>query len=120
MAASVTETGTTQQRTVINAAILPILTWGVMTMTKANACFNVGGISGKHDVKDIKRGLDTLPGVLSVIVSNESRVSVDFDTTGTQRDKSPAASPLREGWVRRAFSWKCFLNSFQKCDIIET
>ena len=35
-------------------------------------------------------------------------------------DKSPAASPLREGWVRRAFSWKCFLNSFQKCDIIET
>ena len=79
-----TETGTTQQRTVINAAILPILTWGVMTMTKANACFNVGGISGKHDVKDIKRGLDTLPGVLSVTVSNESLVSVDFDTTGVQ------------------------------------
>ena len=61
--------------------------WGVMIMTKANACFNVGGISGKHDVKDIKRGLDTLPGVLSVTVSNESRVSVDFDTTGVQADR---------------------------------
>ena len=44
----------------------------------------MGGISGKHDVKEIKRELDTLPGVLSVTVSNESRVSVDFDTTGVQ------------------------------------
>ena len=57
---------------------------GVMTMTKANACFTVGGISGKHDVKEIKRELDTLPGVLSVTVSNESLVSVDFDTTGVE------------------------------------
>ena len=55
-----------------------------MTMKKANACFTVGGISGKHDVKEIKRELDTLPGVLSVTVSNDSRVSVDFDTTGVQ------------------------------------
>ena len=53
-------------------------------MTRANACFTVGGISGKHDVKEIKRKLDTLPGVLSVTVSNDSRVSVDFDTTGVQ------------------------------------
>ena len=55
-----------------------------MTMTKASACFTVGGISGKHDVKEIKRELDTLPGVLSVTVSNDSRVSVDFDATGVQ------------------------------------
>ena len=58
-----------------------------MTMAKANACFTVGGISGKHDVKEIKRGLDTLPGVLSVTVSNESRVSVDFDTTGVRIER---------------------------------
>ena len=58
-----------------------------MTMTKASACFTVGGISGKHDVKEIKRELDTLPGVLSVTVSNDSRVSVDFDTTGVQTDR---------------------------------
>ena len=56
-------------------------------MTRANACFTVGGISGKHDVKEIKRELDTLPGVLSVTVSNDSRVSVDFDTTGVQTNK---------------------------------
>ena len=53
-------------------------------MPRANASFTVGGISGKHDVKEIKRELDTLPGVLSVTVSNDSRVSVDFDTTGVQ------------------------------------
>ena len=66
-------------------------------MTKANACFNVGGISGKHDVKDIKRGLDTLPGVLSVTVSNESRVSVDFDTgviTDATTGKTYQAEPF--------------------------
>ena len=57
-------------------------------MTRANACFTVGGISGKHDVKEIKRELDTLPGVLSVTVSNESRVSV----TSTPRAFRPAAS----------------------------
>lgn len=59
---------------------------GVMKMAKASACFTVGGISGKHDVKEIKRGLDTLSGVSSVSVSNDGRVAVDFDTTGTQRD----------------------------------
>ena len=37
-------------------------------MAKESAYFTVGGISGKHDVKEIKRGLDTLPGVLSVSV----------------------------------------------------
>ena len=56
-------------------------------MAKASACFTVGGISGKHDVKDIKRGLDTLPGVLSVSVSDDGRVAVDFDTTGVQSDR---------------------------------
>ena len=59
----------------------------VMKMAKASACFTVGGISGKHDVKEIKRGLDTLPGVSSVSISNDGRIAVDFDTTGTQRDR---------------------------------
>ena len=55
-------------------------------MAKESAYFTVGGISGKHDVKEIKRGLDTLPGVLSVSVGG-GRVAVDFDTTGTRRDR---------------------------------
>ena len=50
-------------------------------MAKTSAYFTVQGISGKHDVKDIKRGLDTLPGVLCVSVSGDGRVAVDFDTT---------------------------------------
>ena len=59
----------------------------VIVMAKESACFTVGGISGKHDVKDIKRGLDTLPGVLSVSVSGDGRVAVDFDTTGVQSSR---------------------------------
>ena len=58
----------------------------MINMAKESAYFTVGGISGKHDVKEIKRGLDTLPGVLSVSVGG-GRVAVDFDTTGTQRDR---------------------------------
>lgn len=60
---------------------------GVMNMAKESACFTVGGVSGKHDVKDIKRGLDTLPGVSSVSVSSDGRVAVDFDTTGVQSSR---------------------------------
>ena len=59
----------------------------VIVMAKESACFTVGGISGKHDVKDIKRGLDTLPGVLSVSVGDDGRVAVDFDTTGVQTER---------------------------------
>ena len=58
-----------------------------MQMAKASANFTVGGISGKHDVKDTKRGLDALPGVLSVSVGDNGRVAVDFDTTGVQSDR---------------------------------
>ena len=36
-----------------------------------------------HDVKNIKRGLDTVPGVRSVSVSQNGRVCVDFDETAT-------------------------------------
>ena len=59
----------------------------MINMAKESAYFTVGGISGKHDVKEIKRGLDTLPGVLSVSVSSDGRVAVDFDTTGVQGDR---------------------------------
>ena len=57
-------------------------------MSKASACFSLGDIADKHDVKAIKRELDTLPGVLSVSVDGASgRVAVDFDTTGVQGDR---------------------------------
>lgn len=57
-------------------------------MSKASAYFTLDGLSDKYDVKAIKRELDTLPGVLSVSISDDSkRVAVDFDTTGVQTDR---------------------------------
>ena len=57
-------------------------------MSKASVYFTVENADGKHDVKEIKRGLDTLPGVSSVSVNSSSgSVAVDFDTTGVQRDR---------------------------------
>lgn len=54
-------------------------------MSKASVYFTLSDVDGKHDVKTIKRELDTLPGVLSVSVNNASnRVAVDFDTTGVE------------------------------------
>ena len=54
-------------------------------MSKASVYFTLGKAAGKHDRKEIKQGLETLSGVLSVSVSEgSSRVAVDFDTTATQ------------------------------------
>ena len=38
----------------------------------------------RHDVKLLKRELDTLPGVTSVSVSGE-RLAVDYDSTGVRQ-----------------------------------
>lgn len=52
-------------------------------MSKASVYFTLGNVGGKHDAKEIKQGLDALPGVSSVSVS-EGQIAVDFDTTGVQ------------------------------------
>lgn len=52
-------------------------------MSKCSAYFIVNSLEGKHDAKQIKRELDTLPGVLSVSVNTDSnKIAVDFDSTG--------------------------------------
>lgn len=54
-------------------------------MSKASIYFTVNKVDGKHDVKQMKQGLDALPGVISVSVNESTnRVAVDFDTTGVQ------------------------------------
>lgn len=54
-------------------------------MSKASVYFTLNSVDEKHDVKQIKKTLDTLPGVLSVSVNGGSnQVAVDFDTTGVQ------------------------------------
>lgn len=45
--------------------------------------FEVKNLNDKHDLKEMKKGLDTLYGVLSVSINkNKGRVGVDYDTTG--------------------------------------
>lgn len=57
-------------------------------MSKASVYFTLGGFADQHDRAEIKRELDTLPGVLSVSISDSPhRVAVDFDTTGVQPDR---------------------------------
>lgn len=55
---------------------------------KASAYYTLNSIGGNHDIKVLKRELDTLPGVLSVSVNDRTgRVAVDFDTTGESSDR---------------------------------
>lgn len=57
-------------------------------MSKASIYFTLNNVDGKHDVKEIKKSLDTLPGVESVSVNVDSNyVAVDFDTTGILSDR---------------------------------
>lgn len=57
-------------------------------MAKTSVRFSLSKLDGKHDVKEIKQGLDALPGVLSVSISNSAKnVTVDFDTTGVQSSR---------------------------------
>lgn len=57
-------------------------------MPKASIYFKTDKTAGKREIKEIKRELDSLPGVISVSVSDSAdRVAVDFDTTGTAPGK---------------------------------
>lgn len=57
-------------------------------MSKKSAYFIVKSISDNHDTKKIKKGLDLLPGVKSVIVNTKNGlVGVDYDSSGTSYGK---------------------------------
>jgi copper chaperone CopZ len=57
-------------------------------MSQESIYFGVTNLRSKHDVKKIKRELDTFPGVLSVSVSTENRrVGVDYDSTGVTKSQ---------------------------------
>lgn len=56
-------------------------------MASESAYFIVNSVHGKHDVKELKRELDTLHGVSSVSVNAEKNlVAVDYDSSGTSYD----------------------------------
>ena len=57
-------------------------------MSKESAYFIIENLNGKHDLKQIKRELDTLRGVISVSVNTDNhRVAVDFDNTGVTHSR---------------------------------
>lgn len=57
-------------------------------MSKESVYFTLSDVDGKHDVKEIKKVLDKLPGVSSVSVNERTNhVAIDFDNTGVQSDR---------------------------------
>lgn len=56
-------------------------------MAHLSTYFSLENASGRHDEKLLKQGLDTLPGVTSVSVSDSGCVAVDYDTTGIRQEQ---------------------------------
>ena len=56
-------------------------------MPRESAYMIVERVNGKHDLKEIKRGLDRLHGVTSVSVNpSHNLVAVDYDSSATSYD----------------------------------
>ena len=54
-------------------------------MAHLSTYFSLEHPASSHDAKELKRELDTLPGVTSVSVSG-SRLAVDYDPSGVRRE----------------------------------
>ena len=54
-------------------------------MAHLSTYFSLEHPASSHDAKQLKRELDTLPGVTSVSVSG-GRLAVDYDSTGVRRE----------------------------------
>ena len=56
-------------------------------MAHLSTYFSLENAGDKHDEKRVKQGLDTLPGVSSVSLSDRGCVAVDYDSTGVRQDQ---------------------------------
>lgn len=56
-------------------------------MPHLSAYFTLEEAADAHGVKRLKQGLDALPGVTSVSVSDSGCVAVDYDTTGVRQEQ---------------------------------
>ena len=54
-------------------------------MAHLSTYFSLEHPASSHDAKELKRELDTLPGVTSVSVSG-NRLAVDYDPSGVRRE----------------------------------
>jgi copper chaperone CopZ len=60
----------------------------VIFLSKASIYFSLKHREDQRDCEEIKRRLDSIPGVLSVSIGRDrDRVAVDYDTTGTGPDQ---------------------------------
>lgn len=57
-------------------------------MSKQSAYFRIPDLSQSHDPKELKKTVDSIPGVIGVSVNaSTNKVSVDYDSTGTSCDE---------------------------------
>lgn len=57
-------------------------------MPKESAYFTISKMADKADVKRIKNGINTIPGVTSVSVNaHDGRIAVDFDNSGVSHER---------------------------------
>ena len=56
-------------------------------MAHLSTYFFLDDVTGTHDVKKLKRELDTLPGVTSVSISDSGCLAVDYDSTGVRQEQ---------------------------------
>lgn len=54
-------------------------------MAHLSTRFSLEQPADRHAVKQLKRELDTLPGVTSVSVSSGGQLAVDYDATGVRQ-----------------------------------
>lgn len=60
----------------------------VINLSNKSIYFAIGNLEGKHGLKKIKKGVNTLQGINSVSVSLENnRVSVDYDTADVDANR---------------------------------
>jgi len=64
-----------------------LLLKGEVFMVHLSTCFSLENAGDKHDEKLLKQGLDALPGVTSVSVSDRGCVAVDYDSTGVRQEQ---------------------------------
>ena len=56
-------------------------------MAHLSTYFSLENAGDRHDEKLLKRGLDALPGVTSVSLSERGCVAVDYDSTGVRQEQ---------------------------------
>ena len=57
-------------------------------LAKESIYFELSEMNNRQDPKAIKKGVDTLQGIISVSVNSTSKkVAVDFDSTGTNGEE---------------------------------